>query len=389
MTRIPIIGIALLCILCITSCSSKSKQSSGDSASVTSHSSFAIDSATAIIPIYAKGYTVKYLPDSVRLVDIHDPQKENSNTFHYALVPRGVKPANIPEDYTVIETPAKQVICMTSLQLSNFIRLDACDYVVGITSTRHLFNKTMKERLESGKTVKIGIEGNFDNEVIMSMNPDVIFISPFKRGGYDAIREIGIPLVPHLGYKEMTPLGQAEWIKFIGMFIGQEVEANAKFAAIEKRYNELKQLAANVKKRPVVFSGEIRGGNWYAVGGKSFLAELFRDAGADYFLKDDPRSGGITLDFETVYSQAESADYWRIVNSYDGAFTYDALKSLDPRYADFRAFREKGVVYCNMREKPFYESMPMQPEVVLEDLIHAFHPNLLPDYEPTYYERLK
>mgnify|MGYP000511963878 CR=1 FL=1 len=102
-------------------------------------------------------------------------------------------------------------------------------------------------------------------------------------------------------------MGQAEWIKFIGMFIGREVEANEKFAAIEKRYNELKELAANVKKRPMVFSGEIRGGNWYAVGGKSFLAELFRDAGADYFLKDDPRSGGVTLDFETVYSQAESA----------------------------------------------------------------------------------
>ena len=99
-------------------------------------------------------------------------------------------------------------------------------------------------------------------------------------------------------------------------------------------------------------------------------------------------TGGVTLDFETVYSRAESADYWRIVNSYDGTFSYDALKSLDPRYADFRAFREKGVIYCNMREKPFYESMPMQPEVVLEDLIHAFHPDLLPDYKPTYYERL-
>ena len=89
-----------------------------------------------------------------------------------------------------------------------------------------------------------------------------------------------------------------------------------------------------------------------------------------------------------MYSRAESADYWRIVNSYDGIFSYDALKSLDPRYADFCAFREKGVIYCNMREKPFYESMPMQPEVVLEDLIHAFHPDLLPDYKPTYYERL-
>ena len=386
MTRISIASIAFVCLLCITSCGSKTRQASGEATAATSS---VTDSASVITPVYAKGYAVKYLPDNVRLVDIHDPQKENSNTFHYALVPKGTKPAGIPEDYTVIETPVQHVICMTSLQLSNFIRLDACDHVVGITSTRHLFNKQMKERLKSGKTAKIGIEGNFDNEVIMSVNPDVIFISPFKRGGYDAMREIGIPLVPHLGYKEMTPLGQAEWIKFVGLFIGQEAEANAKFAAIEKRYNELKELADNVKKRPVVFSGEIRGGNWYAVGGKSFLAQLFRDAGADYFLKDDPRSGGVTLDFETVYSQAESADYWRIVNSYDGTFSYDALKSLDPRYADFRAFREKGVVYCNMSEKPFYESMPMQPEVVLEDLIHAFHPGLLPDYKPTYYERLK
>ena len=99
------------------------------------------------------------------------------------------------------------------------------------------------------------------------------------------------------------------------------------------------------------------------MGGKSFLAELFRDAGADYFLKDDPRSGGVTLDFETVYSQAESADYWRIVNSYDGTFTYDALKSLDPRYADFRAFREKGVVYCNMRENPSTKVCPCSPKL--------------------------
>lgn len=385
MTRISVIATALVCVLCVTACSSKPKQDSAGSTSTTTIS----DSVNAVIPVYAKGYTVKYLPDNVRLVDISDPQNEDSNTFHYALVPKGTKPTGIPADYTVIETPIEKAICMTSLQLSNFIHLGACDHVVGITSTRHLFNKEMKERLKSGKAAKIGIEGNFDNEVIMSVNPSVIFISPFKRGGYDAMREIGIPLVPHLGYKEMTPLGQAEWIKFIGMFIGQEAEANAKFAAIEKHYNELKELVANVKKRPVVFSGEIRGGNWYAVGGKSFLAELFRDAGADYFLKDDPRSGGVTLDFEEVYSQAESADFWRIVNSYDGTFSYDALKSLDPRYADFRAFREKGIIYCNMREKAFYESMPMEPEVVLEDLIHAFHPDLLPDYKPTYYDRLR
>lgn len=372
--------ILLTCILCI-GCRSKTNTSTSGGGEVTDTSSVRVS------PVYAKGFRVTYAGNHC-LIDVQDPQNESSESYHFALVPRGTKPEGIPADYTIIETPVRSTICMTSLQLSNFIKLDALDCVVGITSTRHLFNKAMNQRLKSGKTVKIGIEGNFDNEVIMSMNPDLIFISPFKRGGYDALREVGTPLVPHLGYKEMTPLGQAEWIKFIGLFIGQEAEANQKFAAIEKHYNQLKALVADVKKRPVVFSGEIRGGNWYAVGGKSFLAQLFRDAGADYFLKDDPRSGGVTLDFETVYSQAESADYWRIVNSFDGEFTYDALKSQDARYADFRAFREKGIIYCNMRQKPFYESMPTEPEVVLEDLIKAFHPDLLPDYTPTYYQLL-
>lgn len=345
-----------------------------------------------VMPSYAKGYRVKCLPQGVRLLEIQDPQSPESPVYRYALVPRGMDGSKakegVPADYVRLEVPIGQAICMTSLQLSNFIRLGACDHVAGITSTRHLFNKEMNERLKSGKTVKIGIEGNFDNELIMSINPDIIFISPFKRGGYDALRETDIPLVPHLGYKELTPLGQAEWIKLVGMFLGMEEKAAQEFGAMEARYKELRQLAKGVKNRPVVFSGEIRGGNWYAVGGRSFLAELFRDAGADYFLKDDPRSGGVTLDFETVYSMAADADYWRIVNSYPDDFSYAALKSLDPRYADFKAFKEKQVVYCNMRQKPFYESMPMEPEVVLADLIHAFHPSLLPDYQPVYYARL-
>ena len=221
------------------------------------------------------------------------------------------------------------------------------------------------------------------------MDPEIILISPFKRGGYEALKETGVPLIPHLGYKELTPLGQAEWIRLIGLLTGCEEEANQCFDEIERKYNELKALTAHVEKRPMVFSGEMRGGNWYAVGGKSLLAQQFRDAGADDFLKDDTHSGGLTLDFEAVYSQAEGAQYWRIVNSFDGAFSYDALRKEDNRYADFNAFRNKGVIYCNLRKQPFYESAPSQPEVILADLIRVFHPDLLPDYEPVYYQLLK
>lgn len=375
---------AFLLIAALTACGGKGNRSNPEAHESDQQTTVLFE--TRIAPIHAKGFNITY-KDGYCLVDIQDPQKENTQQFHYALIPRGMEVSGLPEGYEPIRVPVRKAICMTSLQLSSFIKLDETERVVGITSTRHLFNEKVNRQIEAGQTTKIGIEGNFDNEVIMSINPDLILISPFKRGGYDVLKEMDIPLMPHLGYKETTPLGQAEWIKFTGLLLGEEKKANALFAEIERRYNELKAMADSVETRPMVFSGELRGGNWYAVGGKSFLAQQFHDAGADYFLKDDDRSGGVYLDYETVYSQAENAQFWRIVNS-DENFSYETLGESDPRYRDFRAFREKSIIYCNIRKHPFYESMPMEPEVVLADLIKAFHPALLPDYQPVYYKRL-
>ena len=375
-------------LLFLVSCGQKSKNNAQAVGVAVSTS----DSSRSILPEYAEGFEVQDVEGGC-LVTIQDPQKEKGKgeIYQYAFVrdKEAFAKNKVSADYVVQPVPIKNIICMTSLQLSNFIKLDELDHVVGITSTRHLFNEEVKRRLKEKKIRKIGIEGNFDNEVIISMNPDLILISPFKRGGYDALKEVGIPLIPHLGYKENSPLGQAEWIKFIGLLIGEEEKANAIFDSIKTEYNTLKQLTAKIEKKPVVFSGELRGGNWYAVGGRNFLAQLFRDAGADYFLKDDPNTGGVTLDFETVYSRAESADYWRILNSHNGMFTYDALKAQDSRYADFRAFKDKGVIYCNLKEKPYYENVPTHPEVLLKDLIKVFHPELLPEYTPVFYELLK
>ncbi len=340
-------------------------------------------------PRHARGFSVARSGECT-LLEIRDPEIAGKEPMaRLALVPRGSLTA-VPAGYERVEVPVERIVCMTSLQLSGFIRLGRCDRVAGIASSRHLHNETMRGQVARGQTRRIGIEGNFDSEAILSIAPDLIFISPYKRGGYDALRETGIPLIPHLGYKETTPLGQAEWIKFVALFTGDRERAMRTFDSIETRYEALRALTEHVERRPVVFSGELRGGNWYAVGGRSFLAELFRDAGADYFLKDDPRSGGVILDFEQVYSQAAEADYWRILNSYDGRFSYEALRREDERYADFRAWRQQGVVYCNLREKPFYENTPTEPEAVLADLIRIFHPDLLPETEGgTYYELLE
>lgn len=374
----------LLSLLLLVACGGKKNAKVSDAGAL--H-----DSAALVKPQYAKGFTVRYLENGVRLVDVEDPQKDEDKmpvSYQFALVEKG-SDAEVPEGYTKVEVPVQRTIVMTMLQLSNFTALKAHDIVKGITGTKNLFNKDIRKRVKDGSIVKIGMEGNFDTELILAANPEVIFISPFKRGGYDAIKETGITLIPHLGYKELTPLGQAEWVKFVGLFIGKEKEANDLFRGIEQRYNEAKALAADAKTRPTVFSGEMHGGNWYAVGGKNFLAQLFRDAGADYVVKNED-TGGSNIEFEQMYAMAANADYWRILNSYPDTFSYDALKASEPRNDLFKAFREKHVIYCNMKQTAYYETTPVEPDVLLKDLLAIFHPELVEkDYKPKYYQLLK
>jgi len=329
---------------------------------------------------YAKAFTVR---DSagIRLVSVGDKDR-------FALV--GDAGRQVPEGYTRVVVPIRSTICMTALQLSNFTALDAHDVVKGITSTKNLFNKDIHARVADGRIVKIGMEGEFDTEMVLAANPDVIFISPFKRGGYDAIRETDITLVPHLGYKELDPLGQAEWVKFVGMFIGKVAEANAVFEGIEKRYLSLKARVDSLGgARPTITSGEMHYGNWHAVGGRNYLAQIFSDAGADYVIRDE-ETAGENMEFEKMYALAANADYWRILNSYPGEFSYEALETSEPRNALFKAFKTRKVIYCNMKQTPYYEISPVMPDVLLKDFVAIFHPQLVePDYQPTFYRLLR
>lgn len=367
-----VITIVLSTLIC--ACSNRSNQSTVGSSEDTSS-----DSQTEITVKYATGFSVRDTA-GVRLVDVGDK-------YHFALTKTDIA---VPEGYTKIQVPIERTICMTALQLSNFTILDAHDVVKGLTGTKNLFNKDILARVKDGRIVKIGMEGNFDNELVLAANPQIIFISPSKRGGYDAIKETGITLVPHLGYQELNPLGQAEWIKFVGMFIGKEKEANEVFAGIEKRYNDLKiKVQSSKLAAPSVFSGEMHYGNWHAVGGKNYLAQIFRDAGARYVI-NDKETAGEDLEFEKMYSLAANADYWRILNSYPGDFSYEALKASEPRNELFKAYKEKKVIYCNMKQTPYYEISPVQPDVLLKDFVAIFHPELVEtDYKPTFYYLLK
>ena len=43
----------------------------------------------------------------------------------------------------------------------------------------------------------------------------------------------------------------------------------------------------------------------------------------------------------------------------------------------------------NSAKTPFYEQGTMEPDLVLADLVSIFHPEIMPNYQPKYYFKIK
>ena len=191
---------------------------------------------------------------------------------------------------------------------------------------------------------------------------------------------------------ETTPLGRAEWGKFLALFYNTEKEANEFFAQTAATYNELTTLTAGIEAKPTVFLNTAWEGTWYVPGGKSYLANFIADAGGDYLWSDDSSTGSLYLSYEEVLDVAgTNGEIW--LNP--GGFSFSAadVLMLDERYGEFSAY-QNGEMYNNnnrlseMGGNDFFESGIAYPEVILADLIVIFHPELLPDHELQYYLKL-
>lgn len=114
---------------------------------------------------------------------------------------------------------------------------------------------------------------------------------------------------------------------------------------------------------------------------KSYMAQLVADAGAEYIYKENSSNSSTSIGLETAYGLIQKADYWINVGS---ATSLDELKTVNPKFADAKAVRERTVYNNNLRLTPtggndYWESAVIRPDVVLRDLIHIFHPELVPD----------
>lgn len=322
-------------------------------------------------------------------VTVRNPWDSTRILHTYLLVDKHrVLPEGLPEG-TVVRIPLERMLVYSSVHCSLFGELQALDAVSGVCDLSYIRMPQIHERVRAGRVADVGSSMSPDVERVIALHPDGILLSPFENGSYGRIGQLDVPLIECADYMETSPLGRAEWMRFYGMLVGKEQEADSLFSQVEREYEALRRSVEQVEEKPLVFAELKQGSAWYVPGGKSTTGQLYADAGARYVFGYISESGSVPLSFETVYDRARHADFWLIKYNQSHDKTYAGLEQDYRPYTGFDAFRRKTVYGCNTGRIPYYEESPFHPEYVLKDLIAVFHPGLFPDYQPRYFTPLE
>lgn len=326
----------------------------------------------------------------VSIAVIADPWAKEKRLATYVLVPDtvAVSADRLPKG-TVIRTPLRRAVLTSSVHAALLLRLGVADAIAGMSDTAYVVSPDIRQLLRSGKVADVGSSVSPDAERIKHTGVDALFLSPMENAGQNNLARLGIPLIQCADYMETSPLARAEWMRFYGRLFGCAARADSLFSEVEREYKTLCQkVKAHNAPRPTVFCDLPLSGTWYQPGGQSTMGQYLADAGADYLWSDRPESGSLPLDFETVYARAARADFWLVKYGSAETLTYDSMLRDDNRFRRFRAWQERRIWSCNSLHVPFYEETPFFPHLLLSELIHIFHPGLLPAAPNRYYHPL-
>ena len=296
-------------------------------------------------------------------------------------------------DKQIIRTPINSAITFSSTQWSVFQKLGEIDKVKGLLESNYTTNEEILKLVAEGKITDIGMSTNVNAEKLIHLQPDLILYTPYPGIDFSHLGELsGATMLSFPDYLESHPLGRAEWMKVVGLLCGKEDVTNKWFDDVVRRYETLSERCSSVEEKPTIFSDLPFENQWYVPGGNSYIAKIFADAGGDYIWKDNESTGSLHIDAESVLLKAQQADFWRVINSYDTPFTYERLKNENELYPLFKAFENRRLLVCNVRECGYFEKSQYEPDVLLADFIYHFHPELLTDewknYTPSYFKQL-
>ena len=345
-----------------------------------------ISTSESTIFKYAKNIIIKRNKDYI-LVKIKDPWNKGQLLHSYILIYPGKKaPENIKG--TVVHIPIDNIIVYSSVHLSMINDLGEISKVKGACETKYITSDNIIELIKQGKISDVGKSTSPNLESIIDLKGQVIIASPFRNSNYGSIKKLNIPIIESADYMENDPLGRCEWIKFFGLLLNREKEADSLFHSVESNYLYLKQLVKKEEYHPTVISEKKYGGTWFVPSGDSYMSCFFKDAGANYLYKNTEGTGSKAFTFESVLEKCINSDFWLIKYYSENDMTYNSLKQEYTPYSNFDAFKNKTIYGCNTIRNSYYDDITIHPDYILKDLISIFHPNLLPKYKRKYFKKI-
>ena len=281
----------------------------------------------------------------------------------------------------------KSVIALSGTFIGMMEKLKLASYITGVSEIKYIYNETVKKNYADKKVLEAGYDTQLSMEAIVASRPALILHSGYSPEfpHEKQFENVGIRCIPVYDWREETPLGKAEWIKVYGFLYGKLRIAEELFTSIEDKYNQLKEEAKDLKPSDLVLSGNVMGSEWYLPAGKSFYAQLLRDANITYNYFDSEGTGSIGLTQEKILVDNRHAVYW--INP--GAASLKELKAQNPKAVLFDAFNS-GEIYCHSHNENFYwEVSSIEPDKLLSDLIQITHPEFNSGGKLYFYSKLK
>lgn len=342
---------------------------------------------------YAKHITiVKH--DGYTTAELSNPWRKDGVLHRYVLVSRKDSARMASKvstlDGTVVYTPVGRGVMFSAPHCYLMGEIGAADVVSGVCDLNYINLQYLHKAVSEGRVADCGNGMSPSVERIVSVSPDALFVTPFEGVNYGQLANIGVPLIECADYMETSALGRAEWMKFYGMLVGRENEADSLFAVVKRNYADYKDRAMKSALRPRVITERVVGGVWYCPGGESSMGQLLRDAGMDYVFADDKHSGSLSLSPEKVIEKAATADWWLFVNSGAGNLDRNGLLTEYEGYKMIKAYREGHVLECVPSiSNPYFEQISFRPDFLLADFISWFHPELHILPSAHYYKLMK
>lgn len=341
---------------------------------------------------YASGLSIHQY-DGYSVVKVTHPWPNADKDFTYILQKKNSTVPDSLQKYTTIPVPLKSVVVTSTTNIPFLEMLGVEDKLVGFPHTDYISSVKTRALIDKGIVKNVGQNERLNMEKLIDLSPELIVTFGVDNNNpmIKNLEKSGLKVLIQGDWMEQSPLGKAEWLKLYAALFGKEKEADQLFASIVKEYQQALSTVKDRKASATVLYGNMYQDQWFVAKGNSWVAQFLRDSKSNYLWADVEGTGSLGLTFEKVLEKAKTADIWIAAGTFK---TLAELSASNPHYSQFDAFGKKNVYTFESKlgatgGTVYYELAPSRPDLVLKDYIKIFHPELLPDYQLTFAEKLK